>query len=278
MQDGGGLRYATVYLTSSTSSFPGSEPPSPFYRERKGKVSVSKSPAFQFYPKDWLSSPKVQLMTPAQEGAYVRLLCYCWDSGDCSLPDDDAELSILSRLGEGWFNGGSTVVRKCFIPHPDKLGYLTNQRILEEAKKQEAWKKKSADGGRKSAAKRADKRIFSKGGSKVVEPKPNRPVEPNGNIASSSASSLLPPTPMLFTVLPPEWKKQAMEEKGWPENVILDIWSGFREYWQTGKGKKTKRQDWAATWRTWYRKENIKQSAGKAQFKPQEVRAGAVTI
>lgn len=150
---------------------------------------MSKSPAFQFYPKDWLSSPKVQLMTPAQEGAYVRLLCYCWDSGDCSLPDDDAELAILSRLGEGWLNGGSAVVRKCFMPHPSKPGHITNTRLLEEAEKQLAWQKKSSEGGKKSAEKRAEKKESSKGGSGRAEPKAKRPLQPNGNSSSSFASS-----------------------------------------------------------------------------------------
>jgi uncharacterized protein YdaU (DUF1376 family) len=150
---------------------------------------MTKAPAFQFYPKDWLSSPRVQLMTPAQEGAYVRLLCYCWDSGDCSIPDDDAELAILSRLGEGWLNGGSAVVRKCFMPHPSKPGYLTNQRLLDEAEKQTAWQRKSAEGGRKSAEKRSEKKRLLNGGSTTGSPDVNRPVQPLGNSSSSSASS-----------------------------------------------------------------------------------------
>lgn len=130
---------------------------------------MRKPPAFQFYPKDWLSSLNVLMMSPAQEGAYIRLLAYCWDSGDCSIPDDDEQLAIMSRLGEGWFKGGSTVVRKCFITHPQKPGYLTNGRMLEEAQKQEAWKRKSSEGGKKSATQRSEKTQSSKGGSRVVQ-------------------------------------------------------------------------------------------------------------
>ena len=44
---------------------------------------MGRPPAFQFYPNDWLSSPTILLMTPAQEGAYIRLLCYCWSDKDC---------------------------------------------------------------------------------------------------------------------------------------------------------------------------------------------------
>src|SRR5271154_6429275 len=105
------------------------------------------------------------MMPPDLEGAYIRLLCYCWDSGDCSLPDDDKQLAVLSRLNEGWFNGGSTMLRNCFIPHPNKQGFLTNERLLTETIKQAAWSNKSSIGGKKSAEKRAANKQQSKGGS-----------------------------------------------------------------------------------------------------------------
>lgn len=150
---------------------------------------MNKSPAFQFYAKDWLSSPKIALMPPQYEGAYIRLLAYCWDSGDCSLPDDDDELASLSRLGEGWLNGGSKVLRKCFVSHPTKPGHLSNQRLLDEAEKQAAWQRKSSEGGKKSAAKRAENKELLRGGSTKGEPEADRPVKPNRNSSSPSASS-----------------------------------------------------------------------------------------
>lgn len=139
------------------------------------------SPAFQFYPGDWLSSPHVTLMTPEQEGAYIRLLCYAWADPDCSIPDDDEILAKLSRLGEGWFKGGSSVVRKCFEPHPEIAGKLVNLRLLKERKKQEIWREKSRSGGIKSAESRAKKKM--KGGSKMVDVC----LQPNGNSSSSSS-------------------------------------------------------------------------------------------
>ena len=124
------------------------------------------APAFQFYPGDWLSSQHVTLMTPAQEGAYIHLLCYDWDYD--GLVDDDNRLAILSRLGEGWFKGGSTVVRQCFIPHPTKPGYITNKRLVEVREKQAIWREKSRLGGINSAASRSSKTV--KGGSTNGQP------------------------------------------------------------------------------------------------------------
>ena len=106
----------------------------------KGMTKMNLPPAFQFYPNDWLSSPKISTMTPAEEGAYIRLLCYAWSNPDCSLPDDDETLGQLSRLGERWLKGGSTRLRQCFTPHPRKPGRLFNARLLKERKKQEAWR------------------------------------------------------------------------------------------------------------------------------------------
>jgi len=150
---------------------------------------MNRAPAFQFYPDDWLSSPKISTMTPAEEGAYIRLLSYSWNDPDCTIPDDDTSLAMLSRLGEGWLNGSGNKLRACFVPHPKKTGRLFNVRLMKERKKQEDWRKKSQQGGKRSAESRASRanersRVVEgcfKGGSTLVEPK--------GNSSSSSSFS-----------------------------------------------------------------------------------------
>ena len=108
-----------------------------FLRVGDGSVtcmaSAKKSPAFQFYPAEWLSSLQIAVMRPEHEGAYIRLLCYCWSSGDCAIPDDDEQLAAMSRLNEGWFKGDSTHVRAMFIPHPQMPGFLTSEFLQREA-------------------------------------------------------------------------------------------------------------------------------------------------
>ncbi len=137
-----------------------------------------RSPAFLFFANDWLSSPKIAVMSAAEEGAYIRLLSYAWADPDCSLPDDDATLAQLSRLGEAWLNGGSTVVRTCFVPHSKLPQRLVNLRLLKEFRRQQEWRRKSQRGGIESAKSRA---LKAEGGSRVVEPK--------GNISLSSSLS-----------------------------------------------------------------------------------------
>jgi uncharacterized protein YdaU (DUF1376 family) len=100
---------------------------------------MPKSPSFQFYPADWLASMTISLMTPAEEGAYIRLLAYAWQQPDCGLPDDDTILAGLSRLGSDWQNGSSNTLRTVFVPVEKYPGRIFNIRLLSERKKQDEY-------------------------------------------------------------------------------------------------------------------------------------------
>jgi hypothetical protein len=41
-------------------------------------MAREQSPAFQFYPQDFLSDDKVMAMNAAARGVYIVLLCHCW--------------------------------------------------------------------------------------------------------------------------------------------------------------------------------------------------------
>jgi len=152
---------------------------------------MAKKPAFQFYASDWLGSTKHAMMSPAERGAYIDLLCHQWNDPDCSLPDDDAILAVLSGLNEGWCNGGCTLVRECFpkvAKHPTRIA---NKRLREVRAISDEWSRKSREGGIKSGAvrraksKRAktcvdstDSDKAAKGALGVVEP-PLKPPSPS---------------------------------------------------------------------------------------------------
>jgi uncharacterized protein YdaU (DUF1376 family) len=59
---------------------------------------MSRTPYFQFYPDDYLSSPGVTTCDLADEGVYIRLLSYSWKHDGCQLPDD---MQYLKRLCKG---------------------------------------------------------------------------------------------------------------------------------------------------------------------------------
>lgn len=144
----------------------------------------NKRPSFQFYPKDWLSDLQILLLSPEYEGAYIRMLAYCWVED--GLPLDDDSLAKISRLNEGWFKGGSTALLKFFYEGTCEGGRrLFNKRLDLERAKQNDWLAKSREGGLKSAAKRAKEQ--SKGGS--TKPTSSRPLEPRGNSSTATSSS-----------------------------------------------------------------------------------------
>ena len=118
-------------------------------------MARDKSPAFQFYADSWLSSKDILLMTPSEEGAYIRLLAIEWLEPDCGLPDNDEELAVLSRLGQGWHGRSRERIRAKFR---SEGGRLYNDRLLEEREKQAGWSAKSSHGGQKSAEARRAKR------------------------------------------------------------------------------------------------------------------------
>jgi len=41
---------------------------------------MSKAPAFQFYVRDWLSDPELQMTSSATRGVWINALCFMWES------------------------------------------------------------------------------------------------------------------------------------------------------------------------------------------------------
>lgn len=151
---------------------------------------ANRSPAFQFYPADWLSSARVRCMTPEQKGAYIDLLAYQWLDPDCSLPDDDSELAVLSGLGEVGWKGSSSTLRGCFKYRSSSPPRIANERLRCELQKQAEWRERCANGGVKSGVTRRrpnDKKreVPLKGSSSTLEGGMNTP----SSVCSSQSPS-----------------------------------------------------------------------------------------
>jgi uncharacterized protein YdaU (DUF1376 family) len=100
------------------------------------------SPAFQFYPRDFLSSSKVDRMSMTERGVYITLLARCWM--DDGLPTDLAELAGLCRMKVAqfertWNNGP---LGKCFI---ERKGQYHNERLDRERAGQLEYRRRQSD-------------------------------------------------------------------------------------------------------------------------------------
>lgn len=106
------------------------------------KPQSTKSPAFQFYPRDFLSSGKVDRMPMTERGAYITLLSRCWlDNG---LPTDLAELAGIVRLNAKQFTRmwNNSQIGKCFF---ERGGKFFSERLEHERKVQSEFRKKQTD-------------------------------------------------------------------------------------------------------------------------------------
>lgn len=110
------------------------------------------SPAFQWYPKDYLSSSIVARMSLAQEGAYRRLLDYQWMDG--SVPEAIEGLAALCRVTVNEMRRLWPIMSECFQAHPALPGRLINDRLEKERAAQKARKVERQQSGKKGASTR----------------------------------------------------------------------------------------------------------------------------
>lgn len=150
---------------------------------------MAKSPAFQFYPAEYLSSEKATLLTLVQEGIYIRALSHCWLNE--TIPSDPE--TLCRQIQKGATVDDVKIVMQLFVPDNKDSTRLRHVRLDEERKKQRNWNKKSKEGGQKSAQRREAKRLEkSKGGSTTVATTPPTTVatteQPKVNSLSLSLS------------------------------------------------------------------------------------------
>jgi uncharacterized protein YdaU (DUF1376 family) len=138
---------------------------------------MSKSPAFQFYPADFLADANVAVMTTEEVGAYLILTLFAWREN--GLPDDVEELAALARMPhERFAQSWERRLARCFERRED--GRLVHPRLELEREKQQAFREKMSEvgkrGGRpKKGEKKGSKRV-GKGEANPDRDKDSKPL------------------------------------------------------------------------------------------------------
>ena len=118
---------------------------------------MSKSPAFQLYPADFLSDENVMLMNNQELGCYCRLLFHCWIEG--SIPNDISKLAKLCNERISTMKKIWEVIKVCFFEKEYEKNRLFNSRLENERDKQIKFKVEKSFAGRAGMEKRwADKK------------------------------------------------------------------------------------------------------------------------
>jgi uncharacterized protein YdaU (DUF1376 family) len=167
------------------------------------------------------------MMTLEEEGAYMRLLCYCWQHGD--IPDDPEKAARL--IGKGASTTLATTVLTMFQPS-DNQGRMVHDRLEAEKAKQAEWRAKSVIGGQKSAEKRKQKAT-------TVQPPLKRSLQNGTNqkatLHSSSPSPSLPFNSKEFVEI---WNEFVEMRKRMKKPVSdISINANFRDFVKWGESK-----------------------------------------
>lgn len=104
---------------------------------------INESPAFQFYPAEFLNDEATLNMTLEERGMYITLLCHCWING--SLPNKFGKLyKLLPQVKDP---KGKKLYKALedFYPDSDLDPDTNNTRLLHpmierEKRKQTSWR------------------------------------------------------------------------------------------------------------------------------------------
>lgn len=142
---------------------------------------MSKSPAFQFYPADFLADKNVQCMTDAQIGIYIKLLCHAWLEG--SIPSDLDQLSRFATKEPDSFKDNWRWISSCFEVCKKDPSKLINPRLEKERRKQKSFSRKQSNAAKSRWQKEKSgdatalpRECFSSSSSTTV----NTPLPPTG--------------------------------------------------------------------------------------------------
>ena len=160
-----------------------------------------KSPAFQFYPNDFLGSAKVATMTLEEVGLYTLLLCYDWN--EVGLPESPEVLAKLLRISPRTFKKLWRTVGENFTKRGNRY---YNKRLEAERRKQLERKKKAADA--------ANQRWHPD------EPEPDANALPEAMPTQSPSSSSSTPSPTNNTLSLPEKRQERETGTALPDSVM----------------------------------------------------------
>jgi uncharacterized protein YdaU (DUF1376 family) len=215
-----------------------------------------RSPAFQWYPNDFMGDVNVQLMDWTQRGIYVWLIGLCWLQK--SIPSDIGSLAKITNTSITYWEEFGSNILCCFKVSKD--GKLIHNRVEREREKQRAYKEKKHLAGEIGAKNRWNK--YNKA-NKLHASAILLPLANDGSSSSiSSSTAAIPPLSPVGGINIYKTKPQ----KRCPENFVI---SEDMRKWAKAKFPRVKledatesfmdhefklaHKDWIATWRQWIR-------------------------
>lgn len=102
-----------------------------------------KSPAFQFYPKQWLGDDKVLAMDWDARAMHMHLMCIAWQqTPPCTLPDDDDMIRRWLGNPKKW----DSLKKQIFPAWKMKDGRWIQSGLLQQFEKQDSYRESRKNG------------------------------------------------------------------------------------------------------------------------------------
>lgn len=207
-------------------------------------------PWFPFYYSDFFKDEKVQVMSNAQVGMYLRLLAHQWHEG--SLPNEQTALARLALAHPGEEEELLCIIRACFVKN-GRAGRLVNARLKQVKKEQEEKDQVNQERARKGGLARSRKQAESKQTLSSAQASYSE-----SESESSSSSSVLRKEPSRKasskrrSVLPEDFEPKPKHQdiaKGLGLNLAVEF-TKFKDHHQA---KGSLMLDWDAALRKWLR-------------------------
>jgi hypothetical protein len=192
------------------------------------------SPAFQFYPRDFLSDENVAMMTYPELGMYWKLCCHCWLEG--SIPGDLGGIARLLRIQPADLESAWGIIGKCFVVSRKLEGRLVQPRLERERDKQKYFRKLKSEQGKEGAKRRWNShKTNKKNGRAIVSPMANDSSSSSSStsVGSAIASAMATPSSAESGVFKTEigevHRLPGAEKRARPPDVAFELWAGAFE-------------------------------------------------
>lgn len=207
------------------------------------------------------------MMTLEEEGAYIRLLCYCWNHG--SIPSDPVQIARL--VGKSCSNETATTVQRMFNERSTTVEgsfndntTLVHDRLEREKDKQAARRDQASEAGKKSAESRKkptdvqresnDRSFFVQRESNPISISSSSPTEEDIILEDDSGFPRDEPKRGRTTKFKPTDMAELIAyslSEGGNESEAQDFFDKMEaKGWIVGKAKV---KDWKAQFRTYHR-------------------------
>lgn len=192
-------------------------------------MAPEKAPAFQFYPKDFLSDSNVLRMSMEARGIYITLLSLAWLDG--AVPVDPTELARLVNLPDKQFAKVWPSIRVCF---QERDGQLVQPRLEAERAKQADFRRRQSDRGSRGADQRWRKHDASMAEASSSDGAGNAQAMLVDSSSVFSLPSASTPNPLAGAVDGGTTKPKVppMPESIVVDEALADQASAFLEKWQ----------------------------------------------